>query len=97
MDEQQPQGLAAQSLQQQPQQGQGGQAMSEQELMQIIAEIIKLLQSGVTAQELEQKGVPKELIQAAMQQMQQQAQQQQPNQPSGPMGGGLAEQQGMMQ
>lgn len=101
--EPQGQGLAAQSAAQ-PQQQQGQQqsplaGMSEQEIMQIVAEIIKLLQSGVSPDELIQKGIPPELIQLAMQQMQSGSTQSgaaQPNQPQGPVGGGLAAQQAGM-
>ena len=56
----------------QPQQQQSPLAnMSQEEIMQLVQEIIKLLQSGVSPEELQQKGVPAELIQYAMQQMQQ--------------------------
>ena len=66
MDEQ---GLAAQG------QMQGQQGPTTEELVQKVAE---LLSQGVTAEELMAKGVPKEIVQMAMQLLQSQQGQQQP-------------------
>ena len=56
------------------QQGQQGRQGSGQ---QVVEEIMMLLQQGVTPEELMQKGVPQEIIEAAMAMLQQMAAQQQ--------------------
>jgi len=65
------QGLAQQSamagqqgMQAEAQQA-GGQSDQEQ-IMQLVAQLVELLKQGVTPQQLEEQGVPKELIQMAM-------------------------------
>lgn len=79
------QGLAAQSIQQAPQQG-GGQLPS-------VDEVVQLLMEGVAPEELEQQGIPPELIMQAIQIIEQQMSQQEQQAPQQPqMGGGLAQQ-----
>jgi hypothetical protein len=78
------QGLAASMAQQAPQAG------SQQ--MPTVEEVIKLLMEGVPPEELEQMGIPPELIMQAIQVLEQQmAQQQQGQQAPQEMGGGLAQ------
>lgn len=54
------QGLA----QQQAQQPQG---MGKKELMELVLQVAKLLQQGISPQELVQKGVPEEVVRMAVQ------------------------------
>lgn len=61
--------------------GQGQQGLA------LLQQVIKLLMSGVTPEELMQKGVPPEVIQAAIEQIQQEAPRQAQGQtPQGPVG-----------
>ncbi len=79
------QGLAASVAQQAPQQG-GGQVPS-------VDEIIQLLMQGVPPEELEESGIPPELIMEAIQIIEQQmAAEDQQAAPAPEMGGGLAQQ-----
>ena len=59
------QGLAQQVGQQQ--QVGSPQGMSQEEMMQIVQQVAKLLKQGVSPEELKAKGVPEEIIDMALQ------------------------------
>ena len=61
--------------------------------MPTVEEVMQLLMQGTPPEELEQSGIPQELIVQAIQMLEQQMAQQQPQQAPAPqqMGGGLAQ------
>ena len=96
MNEEQAMGLAQQQQPQPMMDGSGqGQGQGQR---QMIDEVKQMLMQGATPEQLEQQGIPPEIIQMAIAELQQEMAAQQPQQPQmDPMGqgAGLAQQQVM--
>ena len=73
--------------------GQGLAGQGQQGMQMQVQEIARLLEQGITPDELLQQGVPKDLIDMAIRMLQQPTQQP----VAAPAGGGLAAQQGLIQ
>ena len=91
-------GLAQQGMvENEPMASQGAGAGDQAKMMMAVKEVAQMLAQGMSPEELIQKGVPEQLVAAAIQLLQQN----QPGQPPAPqtqpgMGGGLAQASGMI-